>query len=65
MILVPILFVLLVLWVQPAMAYIVQGTDSAMTSVIIDFFIAISFVIKTNWHKIKSLFTGKSKGDNN
>jgi hypothetical protein len=49
----------------PAIAYIDPGSGSAIMSAIIGFFVAMSLAIKTYWYKLKSLFTGKKKTDNN
>ena len=52
---------LISLWVQPVMAYIDPGSGSAIMSVFIGLFVAISLVIKTYWYKLKSLFTKNKK----
>ena len=57
------LFVLLSLWIQPAMAYIDPGSGSAIISAVIGFFVAIGLAIKTYWYKIKSIFS-KNKQKN-
>ena len=49
---------------QPAFAYIDPGSGSAIMSVIIGFFVAISVLVKTFWYKIKSFF-GFSKVEKN
>tara|TARA_Y100000992_G_C21211085_1_gene465485 strand:+ start:359 stop:604 length:246 start_codon:yes stop_codon:yes gene_type:complete len=41
---------------QPTFAYIDPGSGSAIMSVIIGFFVAISVLVKTFWYKIKSFF---------
>jgi hypothetical protein len=40
-------------WAGPSLAYVDPGTGSAILSVLIGFFVAISLVIKTFWYKIK------------
>ena len=51
--------VILVLWMQPAAAYIDPGSGSAIMSAIIGFFVASGLVIKTYWYKLKSIFSSK------
>jgi len=58
-----LVLVILLTMASPAMAYIDPGSGSAIMSAVIGFFVAIGLVIKTYWYKIKSIFTGKSKGD--
>ena len=55
------LIISLVLWGQPAMAYIDPGSGSAIMSAIIGFFVAVGLAVKTYWYKLKSIFTGKQK----
>jgi len=59
------LIILITLWVQPAVAYIDPGTGSALMSVIIGFFVAISLGVKTYWYKIKSVLTRKKTTSSN
>ena len=53
-----IIFALLCLQAQPAMAYLDPGTGSAIMSAILGAIAAIAFTIKTFWYKIKSMFSG-------
>jgi len=46
-----------------AHAYIDPGSGSAIMSAIIGFFVVIGLTIKSFWYKIKSVFTGGSKED--
>lgn len=54
-----VLLVFLVLWAEPAMAYIDPGSGSAVMSAIIGIFVAVGLAVKTYWYKIKSLIFGK------
>ena len=54
-----LIMVTVILWAQPAMAYIDPGSGSAIMSAIIGLFVALGIVIKTYWYKLKSLFTSK------
>ena len=54
-----LIMVTVILWAQPAMAYIDPGSGSAIMSVIIGLFVALGIVIKTYWYKLKSFFTSK------
>ena len=55
-----IAFIILGLWIQPAMAYIDPGSGSAIMSAIIGLFVAVGLAIKTYWYKLKSSFRGKA-----
>lgn len=59
-----LLVVFISLWVQPAMAYIDPGSGSVIMSAIIGFFVALGMAVKTYWYKLKSLFSGKKRTDN-
>jgi len=48
-----------------AWAYLDPGTGSAIISLIVSSFVAISLVIKGFWYKIKSLFTFNNKSKKN
>ena len=52
-------FIVFMIIIQPAYAYLDPGTGSAIISLIIGFFVAIGVFIKT-WYKIKNFF-GVSK----
>ncbi len=54
-----LIMVTVILWAQPAMAYIDPGSGSAIMSAIIGLFVALGIVIKTYWYKLKSFFTSK------
>lgn len=56
-------FVLFILSLQPALAYLDPGTGSAIMTMIIGFFVAIGVLFKTFWYKIKK-FLGLSKSKN-
>jgi O-antigen/teichoic acid export membrane protein len=56
-------FVLFILSLQPAFAYLDPGTGSAIMTIIIGFFVAIGVLFKTFWYKIKK-FLGLSKSKN-
>lgn len=56
-------FVLFILSLQPAFAYLDPGTGSAIMTIIISFFVAIGVLFKTFWYKIKK-FLGLSKSKN-
>lgn len=56
-----VLLVFLVLWAEPAMAYIDPGSGSAVMSAIIGIFVAVGLAVKTYWYKIKSLLFGKKR----
>ncbi len=51
-----LLLILILMWANPALAYIDPGSGSAIMSAIIGFFVAIGLVIKTYWYKLKSFF---------
>lgn len=52
-------FTFLLIFTQPAMAYIDPGSGSAIMSAVIGFFVAFGLAIKTYWYKIKHIFTKK------
>ncbi|MEP0201377.1 MAG: hypothetical protein ABJ084_10590 [Halioglobus sp.] len=54
---------MLVMWVQPAMAYIDPGSGSAIMSAVIGFFVAIGLAVKTYWYKLKSFFRRQKNED--
>ena len=56
-------FIVFMIIIQPAYAYLDPGTGSAIISLIIGFFVAIGVFIKTSWYKIKNFF-GVSKIQN-
>ena len=47
-------FLVFMIIIQPAFAYLDPGTGSAIISLIIGFFVAIGVFIKTSWYKIKN-----------
>ena len=49
-------FMLFVLGMQPAFAYLDPGTGSSIITLIVGFFVAIGVFIKTFWYKIKNFF---------
>ena len=53
--------VYLILWIQPAMAYLDPGSGSVIMSAIVGFIVASGLVVKTYWYKIISLFKGKKR----
>ena len=53
-------FIVFMIIIQPAYAYLDPGTGSAIISLIIGFFVAIGVFIKTSCYKIKNFF-GVSK----
>lgn len=59
-----LVLVLVSSWIPHAMAYIDPGSGSAIMSAIVGLFVAVSLAIKTYWYKIKSLFGGKTSGEN-
>jgi hypothetical protein len=57
-------FLALFVWSAPVFAYIDPGSGSAIVSAIIGFFVATGMLVKTYWYKLKSLFSGGSKAQN-
>ena len=53
-------FLITCMWTNPAFAYLDPGSGSALISVIIGFFVAISITLKTYWYKFKNLFRNKN-----
>tara|TARA_B110000858_G_C17796175_1_gene472501 strand:+ start:481 stop:705 length:225 start_codon:yes stop_codon:yes gene_type:complete len=54
------IFFITCIWINPAFAYLDPGSGSALISVIIGFFVAISITLKTYWYKFKNLFGNKN-----
>ncbi len=55
-----ILILVLVAFPQPAYAYIDPGTGSYVLQIILAGILAVPFVLKRYWIKIKSIFKGSS-----
>lgn len=57
-------FIVLVTFSLPAMAYIDPGSGSAIMSAVIGLFVAAGLAVKTYWYKLKSVFSGKKDKNN-
>ena len=57
-------FLAFFVWSAPVFAYIDPGSGSAIVSAIIGFFVATGMLVKTYWYKLKSLFSGGTKVQN-
>lgn len=53
-------FFITFIWIEPALAYLDPGSGSALISIIIGFFVAISITLKTYWYKFKNIFVNKN-----
>lgn len=59
-----LLIIGLLIFPSDASAYIDPGAGSSLMSVIIGLFVAIAIAVKTYWYKLKGIFLGKPKQQN-